>query len=65
MDTVVLTGNTTMLYLLTGRDVDCLSHAPFLADELFGRYAEPEELTLSAAPGPDYTSPMHVGLCRG
>lgn len=51
VDTVVLTGNTTMLYLLTGRDVDCLSHAPFLADELFGRYAEPEELTLSAAPG--------------
>ena len=29
VDTVVLTGNTTMLYLLTGRDVDCLSHAPF------------------------------------
>ena len=50
VDTVVLTGNTTMLYLLTGRDVDCLSHAPFIADELFGRYAEPEELTLSAAP---------------
>ena len=51
VDAVVLTGNTTMLYLLTGRDVDCLSHAPFIADELFGRYAEPEELTLSAAPG--------------
>ncbi len=50
VDTVVLTGNTTMLYLLTARDVDCLSHAPFIADELFGRYAEPEELTLSAAP---------------
>ena len=50
VDTVVLTGNTAMLYLLTARDVDCLSHAPFLADELFGRYAEPEELRLSAAP---------------
>lgn len=24
-----------MLYLLTHRDVDCLSHAPFIADELF------------------------------
>ncbi len=34
---IILTGNTTMLYLLTGRDVDCLSHAPFDADELFGR----------------------------
>ena len=34
---VVITGNTTMLYLLTNRDVDCLSHAPFDADELFGK----------------------------
>ena len=39
-----------MLYLLTHRDVDCLSHAPFIADELFGRWADPEELTLAAAP---------------
>ncbi len=31
----VLTGNTTMLYLLIGRDPDCLSHAPFSADTLF------------------------------
>lgn len=50
VDTVVLTGNTTMLYLLTHRDVDCLSHAPFVADELFGRWADPEEITLAAAP---------------
>lgn len=50
MDAVVLTGNTTMLYLLTGRDVQCLSRAPFAAGELFGRWAEPEELTLAAAP---------------
>lgn len=49
IDTVVLTGNTTMLYLLTGRRVDCLSRAPFLADELFGRYIGSEELTLTAA----------------
>lgn len=32
----VITGNTTMLYLLTGRDPACLSHAPFHADTLFG-----------------------------
>lgn len=32
---LVVTGNTTMLYLLTGRDPDCLSHAPFEADTLF------------------------------
>ncbi len=31
-----VTGNTTMLYLLTGRDVEPLSHAPFRADCLFG-----------------------------
>lgn len=34
-DTAVITGNTTMLYLLTGRDPECLSHAPFEADTLF------------------------------
>lgn len=31
----VVTGNTTMLYLLTGRNPECLSHAPFVADTLF------------------------------
>lgn len=50
VDTVVLTGNTTMLYLLTGRNVDCLSHAPFEAEELFGRWAEKEEVNLTSAP---------------
>lgn len=37
VDYLVVTGNTTMLYLLTGRDPACLSAAPFLADCLFGR----------------------------
>ena len=32
---LVITGNTTMLYLLTGQDPDCLSHVPFRADRLF------------------------------
>ena len=32
---LVVTGNTTMLYLLTGRSPEPLSHAPFLADCLF------------------------------
>lgn len=36
----VVTGNTTMLYLLTGRDPECLSHAPFTADTLFGVYGK-------------------------
>lgn len=38
VDKLVLTGNTTMLYLLTGRDPECLSHAPFQADTLFGNW---------------------------
>lgn len=33
---MIMTGNTTMLYLLTGRDPECLSRAPFEADMLFG-----------------------------
>lgn len=33
---MVITGNTTMLYLLTGRNPESLSRAPFHADELFG-----------------------------
>ncbi|MBE5787900.1 MAG: DUF4445 domain-containing protein [Clostridiales bacterium] len=37
VDALVITGNTTMLYLLTGRNPEALSHAPFLADCLFGR----------------------------
>lgn len=40
LSVMVVTGNTTMLYLLTGRDPACLSHAPFLADTLFDTYAE-------------------------
>ena len=38
-ESLVVTGNTTMLYLLTGRDPTCLSHAPFQADTLFGAQA--------------------------
>ena len=37
VDTLVITGNTTMLYLLTGRDPKCLSCVPFEADTLFDR----------------------------
>lgn len=36
VDSLVITGNTTMLYLLTGRSPESLSHAPFEADCLFG-----------------------------
>lgn len=44
-DALVLTGNTTMLYLLTGLNPESLSRAPFVADTLFG-----EEVTLYDAP---------------
>ena len=47
-DALVITGNTAMLYLLTGSDPDCLAHAPFVADRLFGE-------TLTGA---------DLGLCR-
>ena len=36
VDALVITGNTTMLYLLTGHSPETLSHAPFEADCLFG-----------------------------
>lgn len=40
VDAMVVTGNTTMLYLLTGRDPESLSHAPFEADCLFDEMTE-------------------------
>jgi len=38
LDQTVITGNTTMLYLLTGRNPEPLSHAPFHADCHFGQW---------------------------
>ena len=38
VETLVVTGNTTMLYLLTGRNPLSLSRAPFEADHLFGEW---------------------------
>lgn len=40
VEALVVTGNTTMLYLLSGYAPDALSHAPFAADHLFGCEAE-------------------------
>lgn len=40
VDAMVVTGNTTMLYLLCGRDPSSLSRAPFLADTLFDTTVE-------------------------
>lgn len=46
LDAVVLTGNTAMLYLLTGRPPQCLAAAPFEADCLFGKFVKGAELGL-------------------
>lgn len=37
MDAMVVVGNTTMLYLLTGENPQSLAYAPFVADDLFDR----------------------------
>lgn len=39
-DSMVITGNTTMLYLLVGLDPTSLSRAPFIADTLFNLETE-------------------------
>ena len=50
VERLAVTGNTTMLYLLTGRDPAALSHAPFEADCLFGE-------TISLLGRPAYLPP--------
>ncbi len=47
---LVITGNTAMLYLLTGRDTACLSKAPFLPEHLFGEEITAGDLGLHTAP---------------
>ena len=46
IDTMVITGNTAMLYLLTERNPDCLSQSPFQADWLAGEWVKGEALDL-------------------
>ena len=67
----VITGNTTMLYLLVGRSPEPLAHAPFAADDLFGRtvtfLGRPAYLPpcMSAFVGADITCALLAsGLCR-
>lgn len=44
VENVVVTGNTTMLYLLFGESTEPLSHAPFEVREFYGRTLEPSAL---------------------
>lgn len=50
LQTLVITGNTAMLYLLTGADTACLSKAPFQPDTRFGTELDAVQLGLCAAP---------------
>ena len=47
-DAAVITGNTVMLYLLTGTDTEPLTHAPFHAERLFGETVGAGSLSLDA-----------------
>ena len=66
-DSMVITGNTTMLYLLTGRNPEELSHAPFTADTLFdttynGAYLPP---CMNAFVGADIScAVLASGMCE-
>lgn len=51
IDGLVLTGNTTMLYLLTGHDPEPLSHAPFEADRVFGEFIPADSVCRGMAAG--------------
>lgn len=48
IDSVVITGNTAMLHLLTNTSPEPLSHAPFRAERLFGEAMTAQRLGLAA-----------------
>ena len=71
IDALVITGNTTMLYLLTGRNPESLSHAPFEADCLFDHLISKDGVSVYLPPcmnafvGADITcAALASGLCR-
>ncbi|MBQ7909685.1 MAG: DUF4445 domain-containing protein [Clostridia bacterium] len=57
---VVITGNTVMLHLLTETNVEPLTHAPFAAERLFGEVLTAKELGLTAL-APD--APVYLPPC--
>lgn len=54
IDTLVITGNTVMLYLLANRNPVALSQAPFVADWLAGEWISAKELGLGCPEGKVY-----------
>lgn len=57
IDTLVITGNTVMLYLLTERNPDCLSHSPFQADWLADEWISAQVLGLCCPAAKVYLPP--------
>ena len=57
---VVITGNTVMLHLLTETDVEPLTHAPFAAERLFGELLTARDLSLTALPS---DTPVYLPPC--
>lgn len=47
IEPIVITGNTTMLYLLTHQEVEPLSHAPFEISEYFGKVIPTTQIGLT------------------
>ena len=48
IDAMVITGNTVMLHLLSGDDVEPMTHAPFHANRLYGEFVKAGEIGLDA-----------------
>jgi len=59
IDAAVLTGNTTMLYLLTGSSPVTLSRVPFDADRLFGEHIKASDLI----PAMDSQATVYLPRC--
>lgn len=71
IDRMVITGNTAMLYLLTGKDPVSISRAPFKADTLFGTWTEVLgiktylPMCMNAFVGADITAAvLETGMCE-
>ena len=59
IDSVVLTGNTAMLYLLTEQPVDSIISVPFIQDRWYGEYLTAAQLELELNP----ETPVYLSRC--
>ncbi len=57
IDTIVITGNTAMLYCLTARCPKSISCAPFISEHLFGEFMPAEQLHLPCTNAKIYLPP--------